>query len=245
MTKTDIELKNITQDQTFSTLISFLNESNIVNLIEEVLEVTQNDEIPFDEDIIIDKSRHIQLINKMYKNYRKDITIDDKIMLKSVVCLAFECLNIILSMIYTQTLNEKSKTVQGKIPIHQHHQRYLNPVQYIKDALLTTSSLAADLDENKLMLTIIAYIDFENRYDFPVNKRKTDESFESSITSYETHLNLSSVAFRTVIEVMRIWELFPISKRPSLSYFLTYDNHTFSAVDEMIRDSMDNPETAY
>ena len=41
-------------------------------------------------------------------------------------------------------------------------------------------------------------------YDFQINKIKPAEIIESSITSYETHQNLSSIVFKAVIEVMRI-----------------------------------------
>ena len=107
MTKADIELKNIIQDPFFTMLKDFLNDSNLANIIEEVLEVVQNDNVNFDDEFVNNTTLRIEIINKMYKNYRKEMTTNDKIMLKSVICLALECLNIILSMIYTQVLNEK------------------------------------------------------------------------------------------------------------------------------------------
>ena len=94
------------------------------------------------------------------------------------------------------------------------------------------------------MLTIVSYINFENRYDIQENIRNVDDEFENSIVFFETNQNVSSIAFKTLMEILGIWELYPVSKRPSLSSYLTYDNNAFSYVDEIVKKSFDNPETA-
>lgn len=167
-------------------------------------------------------------------------------MLKSVICSALECLNIVFELIHTQISLDRNKGQKEKLAYqHQYHLTSLMIVPYIKDALLNSNSFAADLDENKLLLTIISYIDFETKYECPIDQRLGDDEFDSSLVGFEYRRNISSIAYKSMIHVVKIWELFPVSKRPSLSTYLTMDNNNFSLIHRVINMALENPEEAY
>jgi len=150
----------------------FLDDSDVHKILEEVLELEKNDIDMMSDEFNIENTKSLPFINRMFKNYQEHMNSEDRVLVKSLILSALECLDVILDMINTVITMKKDKNLKEKINcLHQYHMTHLSVVKYIKEALLSNSSFMTDLDDNKLLLTIASYIHFENRYSIPMNER--------------------------------------------------------------------------
>ena len=247
LTKSNMELKNLQSDGFVGSMKDYLNDADIEKVIEEALELVVNQNTGIRNSKIDLSSHRLVHINKMFSNYQEDISSKQLDTIKDVIATSLECIQIILNLVYTQLILEKDNSLKSKSTfLHQHHIGQLSVVQYIKDALLSNISFMTDLDDNKLLLTIASYVRFENSYLYPINTRTSDTNrVVSSTVSYERHINVSSIALNCMTEIVRIWELFPVSKRPSLASYLTHENNTFAGSHKIISNCNMNVEETY
>lgn len=149
-------------------------------------------------------------------------------------------------MIHTLIITNKDKSLKERShSLHQHHMANLSVVTYIKEALLSNSSFMTDFDDNKLLLTISSYIHFEEKYSIAVHERNLRvEDNTNMVASYDSLFNVSSISLRCLTQIIRIWELSPVSRRPSLVAYLSYSENGFSNIDIIISRALLNPEEA-
>ncbi|CAI2379389.1 unnamed protein product [Moneuplotes crassus] len=239
-TKANLNLKNVQKDKFFHTIRSFLDDCDIQKILEEVLEIDTNNVNILSEGYPFKSSERFLYINKILKKYQDECTAEDKLIIKSLVLSALECLNIILEMIHTVTIVKKDKNISKMSKgIHQYHMINLRIVNYIKEALLANSSFMTDLEENKILLTVAHYINFESRHSLPTDERKVIHYSCGSL------LNASSAALRCLTQIVRIWELSPVSRQISLAPYLSYEDNGFKHSSTMIAKSLSNPEEAH
>lgn len=245
--KTNYQLRSLQNDSFLATLKEFLNDADIQKILEETLELERNDLMSLDNLMLHDVTQSLPFINKIFKRYKEDLGSEDLEMIRTVVLISLECLHIILDLIYIQLIVEKDKEAKENLGyLHQLHLTHLGIVQYIKEALLNNASFVTDLDDNKLLLTIASYIHFENRYGCQVNKREPSlDGVRSSVVSYESCSNVSTVALKCMNQIVRIWELYPVSKRPSLASYLTYESNSFTYAHVIMANALSHPEEAY
>ena len=244
--KSNLELKNLQNDAFIGMLKDFLNDADIHYLLENILELTINDSSKADSASWLDHTHKMTYVNKIYKNSSEKRSTEDTVLIKSAILSALECSDIIFEMIHTQITLEKKTEREKHAFVHQHHLSHLSIVQYIKEALLNSSSFVADLDDNKLLLTIAAYIHFETRYACPRDSRVSPiDDHLSGVVNYDEYLNVSSIALKCMTQVVKIWELLPVSKVPSLTSYLAYDGNNFMHAHVILEKSLVNPEEAY
>lgn len=195
--KSNLELKDLQNDAFIGLLKDFINDADIHTLIENILELTINDSNKGDSVSWLNHTHKMTYINKMYKNSGEKRSVEDSLLIKSAILSALECLDIIFEMIHTQITLEK-KTEREKFAfVHQHHLSHLRIVQYIKEALLNSSSFVTDLDDNRLLLTIAAYIHFETRYACPRDHRVCPiDDHLGGVVNYDEYQNVSSIALK-------------------------------------------------
>lgn len=235
-TKANYDLRTVHTDQFFETLIRFLDDSEVHKILEEVLELDKNEIDILDKGFTLNTTKSLQFINRIFKNNQENCSCEDKILIKSLILSSLECLDIILEMIHSLLITKKNKNLNEKSHnLHQHHMANLSVIIYIREALLSNSSFMTDFDDNKLLITIASYVHFEDRYSVPVHERNLRVKDNTNmVVSYDSLFNVSSIALRCLTQIIRIWELSPVSRRPSLVSYLSYSENGFSNIDTII-----------
>lgn len=212
-----------------------------MEVLETVLELKQNENSIFSSASSSDM--RLNFVNKLYDTLRDNLKIQDKKMLKKVIQSALECMNIILDLIHTKITVKKDANLNDKInSLHQQHICQLTIVSHIEEMFVPKSSYSTDLEDNKFLKTIASYIGFEYKYSMPTGSDIEPANVSSMQVTSDKFMNVSSVAIKCLTQIVRVWELSPVSKRPSLASFLTHHENNLMNCHQLISRFVGNPE---
>ena len=100
------------------------------------------------------------------------------------------------------------------------------------------------MDENKLILTLISYINYERNYhilDFQYRNYFGDSN--SAVSSYRSN-SASSNALRCISQILKIWDLLPNTRKPMLAMYYQQESFGLRASDEILSQALIQPEQA-
>jgi hypothetical protein len=212
-----------------------------MEVLETVLELKNNESNIFSNSGTTDMK--LAFVNKLYNTLKDNLRIQDKRLLKKVIQSALECLNIVLDLIHTKIILKLDTGLKDRInSLHQQHICQLTIVNHIEEMFVSKSSYSTDLEDNKFLKTIVSYIGFEYKYAMPVGNEVEMTSISSMQVTSDKFMNVSSVALKCLTQIVRVWELSPVSKRPSLASFLTHQHNNLMNCHQLILRFTGNPE---
>lgn len=186
-TKAVLEMKDISNDSFFANLKEFLNEAEIDSILNIVLEIEPHDSYPLNDLDSLPFSIGLKYVNKLFLSKSKGMSDKMRFKLQSVISMALETLSVILSLVYVHHITLKKKDANKKWSYyHQFHTRDLDAVTLIKDSILSESSLLTEIDENKIIFTILSYINFERKYKCFGTDQDIDLFVNATVSTHST-----------------------------------------------------------
>ena len=243
--KAQIDMKEVDRDPLFSQLIDLLNNTEIDNILNEVLEIeiNQNYEYVFNREQM--QFSKLKYVNKQFLKRFERFSPENRLEFCKVISAALDLFYVILEWVYIYYKMLKDKDKNSKLSFsHEFHIKDLEIVQVIYNDIISESSILTDVDENKLILTLISYINFEHNYQMINYQDGNDsENWNPVVSSYSSN-SVSSNALRCTWQILKIWDLLPNARKPMLAMYHHQEQFGLLSSSHILSQAVFKPEQA-